>query len=331
MTDILQIDEKFTLRNYLSDIDQNEVVRNIIRGLIAPQKCISSIFFYDAAGSKLFEEITRLPEYYPTRTEKKLLLRLAPLLEKKSNPLNIIEIGSGDCSKISILLGALPPQRWRTTRYVPMDASPDAIRESAVKLQDRFPGLEIEGIVADFTHQLHHVPPGKNRLFCFLGSTIGNLSQEQNRQFFLDLGQIMLSGDSLLLGVDLIKPADILEKAYNDGQGVTAAFNRNILKVVNRLVGTNFDPEAFGHLAFFNPDENRIEMHLKAEKDMRVTCPALPEDILIGEEETIHTENSHKYAQADIQALASTVGLEIQDSFTDENNWFSLIHLVKKQ
>ncbi|MEZ4599644.1 MAG: L-histidine N(alpha)-methyltransferase [Syntrophotaleaceae bacterium] len=322
--------EKFTLRNYLADIPRAELVDTVLAGLKAPQKRISSLFLYDAVGSKLFEEITRLPEYYPTRTEKKLLRRFAPILAAESKACNIVEIGSGDCSKISILLGEIPSHRWHAVRYTPVDVSREAIRESAEDLQGKFPGIRIHGIVADFTRQLHHVPNGRNRLFCFLGGTLGNLSWEQNRQFFEDLGRVMQAEDALLLGVDMVKPVDILEKAYNDSQGVTAAFNRNILNVINRLVGTDFEPSSFEHLAFFNQTQSRIEMHLKATREMRISCPDLQEGIVIQEEETIHTENSHKYSPQDIEEFASIGGLQVKDCLTDENRWFSLIHFCKK-
>lgn len=320
----------FTLHNLLAEIDMDEVVDSIVAGLTSARKHISSIYFYDAAGSKLFEEITRLPEYYPTRIEKQLLHRMAPLLFDRPNWLNIIEIGSGDCSKISILLDAVPMKWRRTIRYLPVDVSREAIRESADLLQQRFPGIKINGVVADFTRQMHLIPRGRNHLFCFLGSTIGNLSVERKNRFFLDLSRIMLPGDALLLGVDLIKPVDILERAYNDSQGVTAAFNRNILKVVNQLAGTDFEPPAFDHLAFYNHRQSRIEMHLRAGRAMRISSPAMTGAIQIREGETIHTENSHKFTLADIQDSAATAGLAIRQSITDDKGWFALVHFHKK-
>ncbi len=324
------VSEKFTLHNYFCDIGREELCRTLLAGLTAGQKSISSLFLYDAVGSKLFEEITRLPEYYPTRTEKKLLRRFATRLAAGKNPPNIVEIGSGDCSKISILLEAIPADRWPSLRYTPVDVSREAIRDAAKRLQGKFPGIKIHGLVADFTQQLHHLPKGRNRLFCFLGSTIGNLTWEQNRRFFQDMDRIMKSGDALLLGLDMVKPVEVLERAYNDSQGVTAAFNKNILNVVNSHIGTDFDPQTFDHLAFFNPDYNRIEMHLRANRRLEIFCPVLGREILMEKEETIHTENSHKYSSSDIEELAAIGGLEVQDCFSDENRWFSLIHFVKK-
>ncbi len=317
------------MHNHLIEIKREEVVRSLIDGLNAPRKRIPSIYFYDASGSKLFEQITQLPEYYLSRTEKRLLHQLAPHLFDKPGQLNIIEIGSGDCSKISILLSAIPKSRRRDICYLPVDVSGDAIHESAKKLQRLFPEIRIHGLVADFTRQMHLIPRGKN-MFCFLGSTIGNLSREQRSRFFHDLGRIMSSGDVLLLGVDLIKPVDILEKAYNDEQGITAAFNRNILNVVNDLTGTDFDPEAFDHLAFYNPRRYRIEMHLQANKAMRIVNPVMNCRIRIEKGETIHTENSRKFTLADIRESAATAGLFIKDHITDNKGWYSLMRLLKE-
>jgi L-histidine N-alpha-methyltransferase len=320
----------FTMEDHLSASVDDAAISQIIAGLRSPRKQISSIYFYDGVGSKLFEQITRLPEYYPTRTEKSILRHVAPVIIGAADHLEIVEIGSGDCSKISILLNAIPPQRRETTRYTPVDVSPDAIQESASLLQQTFPGIKIRGIVGDFTRQMHLIPSGKNQLFCFFGGTIGNLSGEQKERFLNDLSRIMRPGDALLLGADMVKPVRILEKAYNDSQGVTAAFNRNILKAVNRLAGTDFNPLAFDHLAFYNRRRKRIEMHLKARSAMRISCPAIPEKIEIDRGESIHTENSHKYTLADLSNSAAAAGLRLDHVFMDENRWFTLAYFLKE-
>jgi len=323
-------DAGFTLQDCLPHIGEDEVTRRVFKGLKCRQKQISSMFFYDANGSRLFEEITRLPEYYPSRTEKRLLHQFAPLLHRQGKAHNIVEIGSGNGSKISVLLGAIPPKGWQRLRYTAVDVSHEAIQESADHLQGRFPGIKIHGIVADFTRQLHLIPNGRRRFFCFLGSTLGNLSRQDAQQFLLDLSGIMSPGEALLLGLDMIKPVPVLEAAYNDTRGITAAFNRNILNVINGLVGTDFDPQAFDHLAFYNQVHQRVEMHLKATKTMRISSPAIAYNILIRQGETIHTENSHKYSDACIRDLAATAGLSIQARLTDEKGWFSLLHLLKE-
>lgn len=323
-------DTQLTINNYLPRIGREHVTREILTGLNAPKKHISSMYFYDSVGSKLFEKITQLPEYYPTRTEKSIFRTVFPQLQLILKNIDIIELGSGDCSKISMLLAAIPPQQRETVRYLPVDVSQPAIEESAKQLLEKFPGINIHGIVADFMQQLQLIPQGKKRLFCFFGSTIGNLTEEQTTRFFSRLSTEMNSGDMLLLGLDMVKDVNILERAYNDSQQVTAAFNRNILNVVNDLVGTNFNPDNFEHLAFFNEEQSRIEMHLKTKANMTITSLQSPEKIYLAQGETIHTENSRKFSPANIHQLADTAGLTIQDTFTDSKNWFSLVKFIKK-
>ncbi len=321
--------ETFKLRNYLPHIEKDRDAADIISGLTSRNKHISCIYFYDAIGSKLFEEITQLPEYYLTRIEKDLLQEASVQICSKLEDANIIEFGSGDCSKISILLDAVPEADLKTIRYIPVDISQAAIEESALTLITLFPGLEIHGKVADFAAQLSCIPEKAKRLFCFLGSTIGNFQDGQSVAFLRNLSKIMHCDDMLLVGFDMVKSKDIIEKAYNDSRHVTAEFNRNILIVVNDLVGTNFEPNTFEHVAFYNEECSRIEMHLKAIKDLEISCPHLPNTIFIERGETIHTENSHKYTEEHIDELLSKAGLAIQNKFMDRNKWYSLVRLRK--
>jgi L-histidine N-alpha-methyltransferase len=244
--------------------------------------------------------------------------------------IDIVELGSGDCSKISILLEAVPSRFLRSVRYIPVDVSQSVVEESAAILVSTFPGMSIHGVVADFMKQLDLIPKGLRRFFCFLGSTVGNLSKEDAIGFFRNLGKAMRTGDMLLLGTDMVKDKEILEKAYNDSAGVTAEFNLNILNVVNNIANTNFHPEAFEHMAFYNEELSRIEMHLKAIEDLEVVSPFIEENIIIRKGETIHTENSHKFTSERIEDFASAACLEIQHIFSDEKKWFSLILLAKK-
>ena len=186
-------------------------------------------------------------------------------------------------------------------------------------------------MVADFTKQFSYIPEGAKRLFCFLGSTIGNFSKSQNTTYLRNLRKVMQVDDMLLIGFDMVKSKDIIEKAYNDSSLVTADFNRNILNVVNTLVGTNFIPNTFEHVAFYNEEYSRIEMHLKALEDLEISCPNLPNKIFIERGETIHTENSHKYTEEHIKELVSNAGLVIQNKFIDKNKWYSLIQLHKME
>ncbi|MFO7916319.1 MAG: L-histidine N(alpha)-methyltransferase [Candidatus Krumholzibacteriales bacterium] len=317
--------ERTQIRNLLAGNRKEQYLRDILEGLTARNKYISSIFFYDEAGSRLFEKITSLPEYYPYNTEKEILREIAPELCKSFEGIDVVEIGSGDCSKISILLNAIPKQRRKTIRYVPVDISYSALRDSADIISERFPRIEFSGLVADFISQMDRIPRADGRFFCFFGSTIGNLSRRGALSYLTGLHEVMAPGDNLLLGVDMVKDIKIIERAYNDSEGVTAEFNRNILKVINSLAGTDFDPEAFSHVAFFNGEHSRIEMHLEARKDMEVKTPYLKENILIRKGERIHTENSHKFSREQIEVMLRSAGLTIKKLYTDPNRWFLLI------
>ena len=324
-------DSKLTIDNFLSKLENKTVIKDITEGLTSPKKYISCVYLYDTAGSQLFEKITTLPEYYPARTEKKLLNRISSLICNILRNIDIVELGSGDCSKISILLKAVAPVSLQTLRYIPVDVSPFAVESSSLILSSTFPEISIHGIIADFLKQLHLIPNKRQRFFCFLGSTIGNLSKTNAAEFLKNLRQNMSDGDTLLLGADMVKSEDLLHKAYNDSDGVTAQFNLNILKVINNIAGTDFQPELFEHEAFFNDDFSRVEMQLKAKEDMEVNSPLIDDSIFIKKGETIHTENSHKFTPNDLEELASAANLQIQKTFTDENQWYSLVLLQKNK
>lgn len=325
----VRVSTGFKIKNYLPDIGIDAARQEILTGLRAHPKYISSKFFYDQQGSALFEEITRLEEYYPTRTEKSILATIIEDLNLDFTGFSIIELGSGDHSKIRLLLSRIPENELESVKYYPVDISQSAIEQAAGKLTEEFPVLEIEGIVADFISQLHMIPNAGKRMFCFFGSTIGNLNMNETQRFMKLLGDTMQQGDHFLLGLDMIKDPTILEKAYNDSRQITADFNKNILNVVNRLAGADFDPDGFDHLAFYNSGKNRIEMHLKAKEDMEVNIRTNGEKIHIRKGETIHTENSQKFGDHHIRLMGKWAGLRIKDIFTDINRWFSLVHYIK--
>ncbi len=331
--DFLQVDtsstEHITIENVLPVIGKDKIVASVYQGLTKNPKQISPVFFYDAAGSRLFEAITQLPEYYLTRTEKKLLCQFFGQTGSALEHTDIIELGSGDCSKISILLDNMPAFRRETIRYIPVDVSCSAIKDSAAILTEKYPELTIHGFIADFLVQLHLIPRGKRRLILFLGSTLGNLNSEQARTFFANLDRIMTDHDCLILGVDRVKPVKILHAAYNDSQDINKKFNLNILNNINNLTGSNFNPARFQHIAFFNKAHSRIEMHLKAEVDMKIESPLFPESIIIKKGEMIHTENSRKFTDDIIRDLTADTQLEITDIISDENQWFSLYAFEK--
>lgn len=323
------VSRQMRVDNYLPRVGNESVANEILDGLRAGKKSIPSKYFYDAAGSKLFEAITRLPEYYPTRTERPLIETAAQRIAHNFDHSDMVELGSGDCSKISILLERIQPSADQALRYIPVDVSRSAIEASAESLAGAFPHLAVHGIVADFTTQLDRIPNGSKRLFCLFGSTIGNFSKGQVDRFFAHLGATMQSGDRLLLGLDRVKDKQILEDAYNDREGVTAAFNRNILNVANDLAETDFMPQAFNHIAFYNDADQRIEMHLEACKAMAVCSPHLDDPLIVEQGERIHTENSYKFTDASIAALGKEHGLAIETAYTDRNQWFSLVQYIK--
>jgi len=323
-------DAPLVIRNFLHAQTEGETVKALLDGLKSDHKHVSSKYFYDSVGAKLFQEITLLPEYYLTRTEKEILRGASIQIAGHMRGTDIIELGSGDSSKISIVLGSMPGEHIASIRYIPVDVSRASIEDSAEILNKSFPGLKIHGVVADFEKQLDLIPGGEERLICFFGSTIGNLARNESRRFMAELGRIMKPGGMLLLGIDMVKDKHVLENAYNDSDRTTEKFNRNILNVVNKLAGTDFDPVLFDHVAFYNEDQSRIEMHLKATRDMEISSPHLNGRIMIQKGETIHTENSHKFNLRHIDELASAGGLEIKNIFTDKNRWFSLVHFLKR-
>ncbi len=317
------------LINYLPNIGISNVREEIIEGLRATSKYISPKFFYDGNGSHLFEQITHLKEYYPTRTEKKIISSIGENLYLEFKDLNIIELGSGDSSKISLLFKQIPVEELKTINYFPVDISQSAIEKSASELIQQFSLNNITGIVVDFFHQLKLIPKPGKRLFCFFGSTIGNFNIREAKTFMTLLGNIMQKGDSLLLGMDMVKDITVLEKAYNDDKGITAKFNKNILTVVNNLTDSDFNTADFVHWAFFNREKSRIEMHLRALKNVEISFNSGTEIIKIKKGETIHTENSYKYNSHDIKMFGMWANIETKNILADENNWFSLVHYMK--
>ena len=317
-------------KTYTEDAAWSREVQDILTGLTATPKSIPSRFFYDDVGSKLFERITKLPEYYPSRTEKGILKRYAGEITDGFGDAAIIELGSGDCSKISILLRALSEGERRSLVYVSVDVSRGALDESGRLLRKRFGDITVRGIQADFTVDMGMVEKYDKKVLCLFGSTIGNLDPSDARDFIARTGCVMAKGDRFLLGLDMVKERAVLERAYNDALGVTAQFNRNILNVVNRVIGSDFRPELFEHLAFFNARHNRIEMHLKASRAMHVNTPLLTQGLDLEEGETIHTENSRKFLRDHILEFAAAGGFAIRRIHSDSMGWFCLVDYVKQ-
>ncbi len=320
--------KKVIFSNFLQKIDNNDFVKEIIDGLSSKQKYIPSKFFYDKKGSGLFDEITKLDEYYPTRTEKSILKNIAPQIAGNLINKDIVELGNGDGSKMHILLSAAREDVLKSILYLPVDYSQAYIKKTTGVFENDFPEIKIHGIVADFLSQIDMIPRRSTRLYCFFGSTLGNFTSEQAEKFIKNIRACMQKGDEFLLGIDMVKDKSILERTYNDSQQVTSEFNKNILRVANKIAETNFNINDFEHLAYFNEAESRIEMHLKANKELKITSPHISGNIIINKGETIHTENSHKYSTGYIKNLAESCNFKILDVYTDEKKWFSVVHFA---
>jgi len=323
--------QKIKVVNLLPEIGIDQARKEIISGLNTTNPYISSKYFYDQKGSELFVEITELKEYYPTRTEKEILRNISSEIMNRKDAFEIIELGSGDCSKISILLDAVNKSSLKEIKYIPVDFSASAVEKSAADLSDRFPELEINGYVADFFHQLDQIPhTDQSRLVCFLGSTIGNFNLPEAKQIIQNLAKSIIVGDSLLIGFDLLKSKKILNEAYNDSKQITKKFNKNILKVVNGIIESNFRQDDFDHYARFVNEKNRIEMHLIANKECEVSTPFTRQAYVFKKGDSLHTENSHKFTMDTIRELVEGSSLEIDNVFTDPQNWFALVEFGKK-
>ena len=298
-------------------------------GLRMPRKQLPCRFFYDEAGSELFERICDLPEYYPTRTERAILARHADAIlhaaraAEPDAPLTLIEFGSGNSCKTRLLIEAAIRQQ-ATTTYVPIDISGDFLRASCLNLLHEYPSLAVTGVAAEYSDAIRALPdPTGPRLFLFLGSNIGNFEADEATAFLAQLRAGMLPNDRLLIGVDLVKDPNVLEAAYNDAAGVTGEFNKNLLRRINRELRADFDPDGFAHHAPFVPEHARIEMHLVSQREQTVHIEELELDFDFAAGEIVHTENSHKYTPESFANLCAPAGLTIQARWTDANEWFA--------
>jgi L-histidine N-alpha-methyltransferase len=309
-------------------LSESEMAREVRAGLLQPLPELPSKYFYDDRGSRLFEEITRLPEYYPTRTEISILERVAPEVVSRSRPREIVELGSGAGRKIRLLLDAAWPAGTR--RLVFFDINEAFVRDSLGRLRADYPGLIGRGIVADFSLGLSPLGPGGKRLLLFLGGTIGNFHPSAVPSFFADAAERLRPGDGFLVGVDLVKDVARLEAAYDDAQGVTAEFNRNILRVMNRRLGANFAPDAWEHVAFFDRERSWIEMRLRASSPQRVRVPGAGVEMSFLRGAEIRTEISCKYTRAAVEALLAGSGLVLEQWYTDDERLFALAFLRRE-
>lgn len=297
-----------------------------LTGLTSEPKWLSPVWFYDEVGSRLFDDITRLEEYYPTRAEATLLAGHAGDIVERSGADTLVELGSGTSEKTRHLLDALD-DAGRLERYVPFDVSGETVREAADRLLDRYPDLSIHAVVGDFRRHLGEIPRDGRRLVAFLGGTIGNLRPEARRDFLVDLRATMDSDDRLLLGCDLVKDPDVLVRAYDDAAGVTADFNRNALRHLNERLGADFHPHRFDHLARWDADEAWIEMRLRSTSDQVVDLGELGATVRFTEGEELRTEISAKFTPERIAAELDRAGFAVEETWTVEPGY--LLTLVR--
>ncbi|MUM19685.1 L-histidine N(alpha)-methyltransferase [Mycobacterium sp. CBMA271] len=315
-----------TLENHLSSGAAAQALRRDVRqGLTATSKSLPPKWFYDEVGSDLFDEITRLPEYYPTRTEAALLRAHAADIAEASGADTLVELGSGTSEKTRMLLDALDPNT-----FIPFDVDSGVLRAAGDALVDEYPGMRVRAVCGDFEKDLGRIPREGRRLVAFLGSTIGNLTTQPRAQFLADVAATLDSGEMLLLGTDLVKDTERLVRAYDDSAGVTAAFNRNVLAVINRELDADFDLDAFEHVALWNGDEERMEMWLRSGRDQRVSIEALDLVVDFAVGEMMLTEVSCKFRREGVVAELAAAGLRQIQWWTDDSNDFGLSLAVKE-
>jgi len=304
--------------------DQDDALATDVRaGLLAPQKTLPPKYFYDDHGSALFDRICDLPEYYLSRTGFALLQSIAADLIALTRPATIIELGSGASRSTRVLLDALDAAR-RPVTYVPFDVSAGMLVRTALDLLATYPSLHVHALVGDYERDLERLPAGDSRLVLFLGSTIGNLDPGATVSFLTGIRRQLVAGEHVLIGFDLVKPVPVLEAAYNDAAGVTAEFNRNVLRVLNTRLDADFDPDAFDHVAFFNPAASQIEMHLRARSGHTVAIRGLDLAVPFRAGETIHTEISRKFTHAEVQTTLEGCGYTLTRWYVSPDGFFAL-------
>jgi L-histidine N-alpha-methyltransferase len=312
------------LELYLNASDLAEELRTDARaGLTASPKQLPPKWFYDARGSALFEEITRLPEYYLTRAERAVLTDQSDKIARITEAKTLIELGSGSSEKTRLLLDALQAH-GTLGRFVPLDVSEPALRDAVAALSTDYRGLDVRGVVGDFTRHLAHLPAVSARLVAFLGGTVGNLLPEQRRSFLAHLRGALEPGEWLLLGADLVKDPAVLVRAYDDAAGVTAEFNRNVLHLLNRELCADFDPDAFDHVALWDSDNEWIEMRLRARTAMQVRLRRLDLNVRFAAGEELRTEVSAKFRRAGIERELARAGFAVRHWWTDRDRLFSV-------
>jgi L-histidine N-alpha-methyltransferase len=319
-----------TSPRYRLDVHSDEsqflagMAEDVRRGLTARPRWLPPKYFYDEVGGRLFERITELPEYYLTRAEESILREIAGPLVSRLRPRDFVELGPGSCRKVRFMLDALADPAG--TRYVAVDVGRDGLAQAMGALADDYPSVLVHAVVGDFERHLAHVPrPSGRRLLLFLGSTIGNFPPPARRTFVAELARLLGGDGRLLLGVDLVKDRRVLEAAYDDAQGVTREFNRNVLRHLNHALDGDFVPEAYRHHAHYDAEAARIEMHLIATAPQRVHLERLHLTLDFEEGEDIWTESSYKFTRQSTEAMLAEAGLTLEEWHTDREGRFGIV------
>jgi L-histidine N-alpha-methyltransferase len=318
------VGEAVRIESHLSTAHERTLAEDVLDGLTRPFKELPPTHFYDARGAELFEEICALPEYYPTRTERAILTDAAGEVAALTNAAELVELGSGSASKTRVLLDALR-DGGTLERYIPVDVTESTVRECAETLTTEYPGLRVHGVIGDFERHLDRVPPAEGpRVVAFLGGTIGNFPPGSRRRVLRGIAALLGDEDHLLLGTDLVKDPEVLEAAYDDAQGVTAEFNRNVLRVLNRELGADFEPDDFEHVALFDREHEWIEMRLRARREHTTLVRDLDLPVHFDEGEEMRTEISAKFTTQRLEGDLAAAGLQLVRWFTDPEQLFAL-------
>jgi L-histidine N-alpha-methyltransferase len=314
------------VESYVGPSDERSLADDVLDGLTRPFKELPPKHFYDAVGAELFDQICELPEYYPTRAERAILDARSAEIVAATGAAELVELGSGTAAKTRLLLRAMA-DAGTLRRFVPVDVTESMVLTCADELVDEFPGLRVHGIVGDFERHLRHIPAPADgpRVVAFLGGTIGNFIPGSRRRFLRSVAKLLRPGvDHLLLGTDLVKDPAILEAAYDDSAGITAAFNRNVLHVVNRELDADFDVDAFDHVAFFDREREWIEMRLRAQRRMDVHVRKIGLKVAFAPREELRTEISAKFTVDRLRGDLAAAGLELREVLTDPDDLFAL-------
>ncbi|HEX4188110.1 MAG TPA: L-histidine N(alpha)-methyltransferase [Solirubrobacteraceae bacterium] len=317
-------DEAIQIDSHLDGAQERSLADDVLDGLTRPFKELPPKHFYDARGAELFDQICELPEYYPTRAERAILEQSAEELASVTGAVELVELGSGTAAKTRVLLDALHAN-GTLRRYVPVDVTERMVRDCAEELTREYPGLRVHGVIGDFERHLDRVPPAVGpRIVAFLGGTIGNFPPGSRRRVLRQIGRLLGPDDHLLMGTDLVKDPDVLEAAYDDAQGVTAEFNRNVLRVLNRELQADFDPEDFDHVALFDRQNEWIEMRLRARREHTTVVRGLDLPVHFDAGEELRTEISAKFTPVRLDADLAAAGLELVRWLTDPEELFAL-------